>query len=255
MTTMRHATLLLLALAACGGSPKPADAPPPAAAEPVAPATAAADDELVVDDRGAEPRQELRYRAAAGTRREVSMTIQTGTVADGKATPSPPATIPGTIEVLDVSGDGVVTLRSAYDGMEARTARHDAHGRVLDDAAALAQSGGVVGMGVDLQQFPAIAVGPGARWTVRGVQPNDDGDTVTTTTRVELVGIDGDRVRVRFESDVTTAPSTARSHAEGEGSIDLVTLACDVAYGVTVETLENGKTTGATIFAAELTRR
>jgi hypothetical protein len=248
---MRSALLLALALAACGGSPKPAPVTPPATDDAAPPTSPAADRELVVDDPGAEPRQELRYRVSAGTRREVALTIQTGTVADGKATPSPPATIPGTLEVVDVAGDGIVTVRMAYEGIEAKTMRHDAHGRILGDAAALAQSGGVVGMGVDLQQFPAVAVGRGARWTVRGVQPNDDGDTVTTTTRVELVGIDGDRVRVRFESDVTTEPSTARSHAEGEAAIDLVTLACDVAYGVTVD---NGDTTGS-IFAAELTRR
>jgi hypothetical protein len=244
---MRSSLLLFLALAACGGSSKPATEerqPPPADAEsPSVPSAT-----LVVDDAGAEPRRELRYRPRLGSTLDVTLTFQTGTVANGKATPEASKTIKGSLYVVLVGADGAVSLRSTFEGTEARVVLHDAHGQILADPDANAQSGGVVGMGVDLQQFPDVPVGRGARWTVRGVQQRDG--LVTTTTRVEILDIDGDAVHVKFTSDVETDAESARSHTEGEAGIDLVSLECVVAYAATVDT---GGGSGK-IYIAELSR-
>jgi hypothetical protein len=243
---MKYA-FLAVALAACGAAPKPSAAPPPAASRTSA--------DLVVDDRGQAPHHDLRYRAVAGTRRETTATVQMGDLAGQQVSMNPSMTLSGTLEVVDVAADGTATLEVHLERTDPHTARYDARGRILDGATT--QSGGVPGMGVDLLQLPDVPVGVGARWTVRGRAADGDTDNVTTT-QVELVSLDGNRVHVHYWSESMTEPSTApilqRVRAEGDVSIDLTTLVGDANYGATVETIEGGEHR-VVVMATELVSR
>jgi hypothetical protein len=197
---------------------------------------------LVVQDYGAAPRQELRYKFTTGPARQATMNMQMTMSMGGQQAPAmaiPTIRVPVSMRTIEVLADG--SARYEFEMGEVGLAEDGAPALAQSLGASLGEIGGLTGWGwVDargntldggfsqptgassqanqmmgsiqgqIQQlsapFPAEAVGVGARWQLTSTLQLA-GATVSQTAEYTLMAHDGDRVELNVT--VTQAAPTA----------------------------------------------
>lgn len=241
---------LLLTAAACGsdgGSSDTVASDTPSTTMPAVTTTTEPPRGAVVDDPGAQPRQPLALKVAAGSRTKTAMVNKIGLelTIDGQAVPETPT--PATRMVMDhrvdrVADDGTihytVTISEvgvvSTPGVDRAMARElqatigDLKG--LTGTGSLDSSGDAKDVTFDTSgitdptmkslmdsmssqvanlsaPFPLDPVGVGARWTVKR-RATINGLVMDTTTRYTLRSRTGDRYEVEFTQDAVSPPGS-----------------------------------------------
>jgi hypothetical protein len=264
---MKLAVIAALTVCACKQSqPPPVPAPDPS--------------DVVVQSPGGEPRRELRYALAKGAKSTIVLSIDTQLTAGELGGAMPTLAVTLELAVEDVLPDGSMRLRTTVvdaaahdrDGAKASAQAatnvldemkglaivatlsplgrvHDAH---VDAGAKKLPEPMVSQLGALTRSFdqvamplPRAAVGPTAKWTTTR-KLDLDGMAVTSTSTVELVSVNGDKVGFAMKSvmqgpdqqvtrqglsiDVTNLHGTG----SGEGTVDLAKLATAAKFESTL---------------------